>query len=101
MITATALQLALPGKEAELIKLMEDLTAKVRANEPGCASFQYVKSKDKPRTYLVIEQYINQNAFNFHHSTPYLKEFIPRMMLCLEHAPEVAVYGDEFLTQLP
>jgi quinol monooxygenase YgiN len=94
VITATALQHAKAGKEAELIALMTDLTAKVKANEPDCTTFLYVRALDKPRTYLVIEQYKDQQAFEFHHNTQYLKAFIPKMMTCLEKGPIVDVYGD-------
>ncbi len=96
MITATAVQLAKQGSEANLIALMKDLTVKVKVNEPGCTIFLYVKSNDKPRTYLVIEQYKDQQAFDFHHSTDYLKAFIPQMMSCLEAGPEVSTYSDVF-----
>jgi quinol monooxygenase YgiN len=84
------------GKEAALVALMKDLTAKVRANEPGCTLFVYVRSTDKPRTYLVIEQYADQRAFDAHHATDYLRDFIPQMMECLEAAPDVATYDDAF-----
>jgi len=94
VITATAVQLAKKGKEADLLSLMQELTAQVKANEPGCTIFLYVKSKDTPRTYLVIEQYKDQHAFDLHHNTEYLKSFIPKMMACLEHGPEVATYED-------
>ena len=96
MITATAIQLARSGKEATLEGLMKDLTAKVKSNEPGCTIFLYVRSTEKARTYLVIEQYVDQAAFNLHHATDYLKAFIPKMMECLEQPPDVAIYEDVF-----
>jgi quinol monooxygenase YgiN len=96
VITATAIQLARPNEEAQLQALMKDLIAKVKSNEPGCTIFEYVRSKDKPLTYLVIEQYIDDKAFAFHHATDYLKAFIPKMMECLEHAPEVSTYENVF-----
>jgi quinol monooxygenase YgiN len=96
MITATAVQLARAGKEATLEALMKDLTTNVKANEPGCKNFLYVRSTEKARTYLVIEQYIDQSAFDFHHTTAYLKAFIPKMMECLEQPPDVAIYEDVF-----
>jgi quinol monooxygenase YgiN len=96
MITATAIQLAQAGKEATLEALMKDLTTKVKANEPGCTIFLYVRSTEKPRTYLVIEQYVDQAAFVFHHATDYLAAFVPKMMECIEQPPTIAMYGDVF-----
>lgn len=84
------------GKEGELIGLMETLTAQVKANEPGCVMFMYVKSIDQALTYVVIEQYKDQAAFDFHHQTSYLNSFIPRMMGCLERAPEVITCNNVF-----
>jgi quinol monooxygenase YgiN len=98
LITATAVQLARSGKEATLENLMKELTANVKANEPGCTIFLYVRSTEKARTYLVVEQYRDQASFDFHHATDYLKAFIPRMMECLERPPDVAVYQDVFQT---
>ena len=94
MITATAVQTAKLGKEAELEALMKDLVAKVKANEQGCTIFEFVRSADKPRTYLVFEQYADEEAFKFHRGTDYLKEFIPKMMECLERDPEMENYED-------
>jgi quinol monooxygenase YgiN len=94
MITATAVQLAKKEKEQQLIALMRTLTSQVKANEPGCTIFLYVKSKDKPLTYLVIEQYKDQAAFDFHHSTKYLNDFIPQMLTCLQQPPDVVTYED-------
>lgn len=96
MITATAVQRVRQGSEDRLIALMKDLTAKVKAGEPGCAFFQYLKTSAQDRTYLVIEQYIDEEAFTYHHNTDYLKSFIPQMMECLEQPPDVVVYHDVF-----
>jgi quinol monooxygenase YgiN len=94
VITATAIQRVRQGKEAELIQLMKYLTAKVKSNEPGCTIFIYVRSTEKPRTYLVVEQYVDQKAFDAHHATAYLEAFIPKMMTCLEEAPAIETYAD-------
>lgn len=75
---------------------MKSLTDQVKAGEPGCASFEYFRSRDKPRTYIVIEQYKDEEAFAFHKTTAYLKEFISKMMDCLEQPPEVETYEDVF-----
>lgn len=94
MITVTAIQLVVPGKEAELQALMVGLTAQVKGNEPGCATFDWVRSNANPQSYLVIEQYVDQQAFSLHQNTSYLKDFIPKLMTCLQQAPTVTVYND-------
>jgi quinol monooxygenase YgiN len=96
MITAIAIQSVIEGMEDQLIQLMTTLTHEVRANEPGCTQFLYVKSTDNKSTYVVIEQYKDSAAFEFHQHTAYLASFIPQMMKCLTKAPEVITCADVF-----
>jgi quinol monooxygenase YgiN/catechol 2,3-dioxygenase-like lactoylglutathione lyase family enzyme len=94
VITTTSVQRAKPGKAKELEALMQALAEEVSANEPGCTIFQYVRDPQVPNTYLVIDQYEDQAALDFHRSTGYLKAFIPKMMACLEGPPEITQYED-------
>ena len=94
MITVTAVQILKPGMEVQLKSLMMDLTAQVKANEPGCATFDWVQDNVNPQNYLVIEQYVDQNAYDLHGKTQYLKDFIPKLMGVLQQAPIVTIYGD-------
>jgi quinol monooxygenase YgiN len=96
MITAIATQQVIAGKEETLLGLMQELTANVLENEPGCAQFLYVQAQDEPLKYIVIEQYVDQNAVDLHHRTPYLQAFIPEMMRCLTGAPTVVTCTDAF-----
>ena len=101
MITVTALQKVRPGKEAELDKLMSKLASDIRDNEPGCLRFDYVRSDGDDLHRLVYEQYRDPIAFEYHKTTPYLRDFIPQLLECLTAPPEVQTYGDVTTTQLP
>jgi quinol monooxygenase YgiN len=94
VITVSAVQHVKPGKEGDVETLMQDLTNKVRANEPGCLTFDYVRSNDDDHTYLVIEQYADDPAFALHRNTEYLQAFIPHLLECLVKPPEVVTYRD-------
>jgi quinol monooxygenase YgiN len=94
VITVTAVQHVRPGKEGDVETLMQDLTTRVMANEPGCMTFDYVRSNDNEHTYLVIEQYADDAAFVQHRTTQYLQEFIPHLLECLRKPPEVVTYRD-------
>lgn len=94
MITVTAVQQIRAGKEAELDMLMKHLAADVGTNEPGCLRFDYVQSSEDPLTRVVIETYHDVVAFEYHKTTPYLAEFIPHLLECLDGFPEVTIYGD-------
>jgi quinol monooxygenase YgiN/catechol 2,3-dioxygenase-like lactoylglutathione lyase family enzyme len=96
VITTTAIQRAMPGRTQELESLMQTLIQEISANEPGCTIFQYVRDPKDPNTFVVIEQYEDQTAFDFHKGTKYLADFIPNMMKCLEGPPQLAQYQDVF-----
>lgn len=97
MITVTAVQEVRPGLEAQLDELMRGLIDNVKENEPGCVRFDYVRSDDDSNVRLVYEQYRDQLAFEHHKTTPYLHEFIPKLLRCLEKPPQVTTYGDVLL----
>ncbi|GAB1643428.1 antibiotic biosynthesis monooxygenase [Krasilnikovia sp. MM14-A1259] len=101
MITVTATQKVKPGKEAELNKLMARLEADIRANEPGCLRFDYVRSDADPSLRLVYEQYRDREALEYHQRSVYLREFIPHLLECLEEPPQVTTYGDVAATSVP
>jgi quinol monooxygenase YgiN/catechol 2,3-dioxygenase-like lactoylglutathione lyase family enzyme len=101
VITVTATQHVKPGAEAELDRLMAGLAADIQAHEPGCLRFDYVKSTDEPLRRLVYEQYRDSIAFEYHKTTPYLREFIPQLLQCLQRPPEVTTYGDVHTAPAP
>ena len=94
MITIVATQTVVPGKETALQALMLDLTAKVKASEPGCVTFDWVRDTVDARRYLVIEQYADEAAYCHHMGTPYLAAFLPHLSACLQDAPAVTICGD-------
>lgn len=89
MITCTAKQHVKPGKEAELERLMKALVADVRAHEPDCTIFEFVRSQSEPGVYLVVEQYADEAAFARHRQTEYLQRTIPAMLECLATPPDL------------
>ena len=95
MITITALQTVVPGREAQLDQLMADLTARVRANELGCVSFEYVvPDGGDGSTRLVVERYRDDAALAAHRTTDYLRDFLPVLLECLVGPPDVTTYRD-------
>ena len=101
MITVTAVQKVRPGREAELDRLMRRLAEDVQRHEPGCLRFDYVRAEGDGLTRLVYEQYRDRVAFEYHKTTPYLREFIPGLLECLQQPPEVTTYSDVAAPALP
>ncbi|MCW2541990.1 MAG: uncharacterized protein JWN95_3715 [Frankiales bacterium] len=96
MITITATQQVKPGRERELDILMADLANDVRAHEPGCLRFDYVRSDSDPSKRLVVEVYRDVQALAAHRATPYLAAFIPQLLTCLTSYPDVQTFSDVF-----
>ena len=94
MITILARQVVKPDREADLQALMLDLTAKVKAEEPGCVTFDWVRDSGTERGYVVIEQYADQAAYERHLATAYLRDFLPRLAPLLDAPPAVSVCDD-------
>ena len=62
------------GKGDELVKLFCELVPLVR-KEKGTLTYTINRQLDDPDRFLVYEKYIDQEAINYHASTPYFKEF--------------------------
>lgn len=89
MITITAEQRVLPGREHEVDVLMAKLTEDIMHNEPGCARFEYVVDTTDPSRRLVIECYRDEQALAQHQAAGYLAEFIPELLARLVEPPTV------------
>ena len=94
MITITARQQVISGKEVELEAVMKPLVKQVKKNEPKCTIFEFVRSQEQPGIYLVIEQYLDQVALDEHLAQPYLQEMLPKIFACLQSEPELTTYID-------
>ena len=79
------------GKEAEFEGVMKALAEKVRASEPGTTHYQVCKSAQAP-TYVVLENYTDQDAFTHHTTTSYFREASPKMGACMAGAPKIEFY---------
>lgn len=61
------------GKGAEFEQIFRDLTAKVKANEPGTLVYQLTKSRTEANTYKVLELYRDEEAMKQHGGSDYFK----------------------------
>ena len=75
------------GKEAEFEAVATDLMAQVKANEPGCLTYQLYKSKKDANTYIFMEQYSSQEALVAHGQTDYFKAAGAKLAPCMGGAP--------------
>ncbi|WP_018147903.1 putative quinol monooxygenase [Henriciella marina] len=80
------------GKTDEFEQVGKDLMAKVKANEPGCLTYQLYRSQSDPQTYIFMEQYSDDEALKAHGQTEYFKAAGPKMAGCLGGKPEIERY---------
>jgi quinol monooxygenase YgiN len=77
------------GKGADFEAVFLELTAKVRANEPGNLVYQLTKSRTEANTYKVLELYKDQEAATAHGGSDYFKELGRKMGAFMAGRPEI------------
>lgn len=80
------------GKQAEFEQVAKDLMAKVKANEPGCLTYQLYKTKGSDAEYIFMEQYASADALKAHGETEYFKAAGPKFGAVLAGRPEIQYY---------
>ncbi|MBR9833724.1 MAG: antibiotic biosynthesis monooxygenase [Alphaproteobacteria bacterium] len=80
------------GMQAEFEEVAKGLMAKVKANEPGCLTYQLYKQKGSDTTYIFMEQYASADALKAHGQTEYFKAEGKKMGPCMAGAPDVQYY---------
>jgi quinol monooxygenase YgiN len=70
MITVVAKLPIKEGKMEEVLGELKVLMAEV-AKEEGTVLYSLNSEKAKPNTLVLVEQYKDKDAFNFHSSTPH------------------------------
>jgi quinol monooxygenase YgiN len=77
------------GKAAEFEAVFRDLAAQVKANEPGCLSYQLTRSRTDPNTYKVLELYQDQEAVSHHGNAAYFQAAGPKLAATLAAMPDI------------
>ena len=88
MLTVIAKMPIKEGKMDEALQEVKGLLVKV-AKEQGTVLYSLNVDTANPNTLVVVEQYTDQDALNFHSSTPYFKEFFTKASGLLGGAPEI------------
>jgi quinol monooxygenase YgiN len=77
------------GKADEFEAVFAELSAKVRANEPGNLMYQLTRSRTEAGTYKVLELYKDEAALNTHRGADYFRELGAKMGPCMAGRPDV------------
>ncbi|MEP6548836.1 MAG: antibiotic biosynthesis monooxygenase family protein [Gammaproteobacteria bacterium] len=71
------------GQEAEFERLQKELSELTHAHEPGTLVYDVIKSRDKPRTYVVYARFKDDAAFQAHQLSPFHDRLVPPIMACV------------------
>jgi (4S)-4-hydroxy-5-phosphonooxypentane-2,3-dione isomerase len=71
------------GREQDFVDACNELTAKVKANEPGVIYFEFFKLRE-PRRYAVLESFPNEDLEHAHMNSPWLAAVVPRIVDCVD-----------------
>jgi quinol monooxygenase YgiN len=93
MLCVAARLKAVEGKGDELEKEFRKLVAKV-LKEPGTAVYTVHRKADSPNEFLIYEKYESGDAFKFHMSTEYFKEFSKSIAFMLDGRAEIGIYNE-------
>jgi quinol monooxygenase YgiN len=89
--TVTVRMKVKPEAHDMFLRILEEVTAAVKENEPDC--FVYATWKTSaPFEYLMVESYRSAAGREFHNATH--AAVAPEFMDCLVEPPEVEVLGD-------
>jgi quinol monooxygenase YgiN len=77
------------GKAEAFEAVFRELSAAVRAGEPGNLCYQLTRSKADPLTYKVLELYADEDALNAHGASAHFKAAGPGLGACLAGRPDI------------
>ena len=72
------------GKESEFERLQKELSELTHADEPGTLVYDVIKSRAKPRTYVVYGRFKDEAAFQVHQASPSHVRLVPPIMACVD-----------------
>ena len=76
------------GKNTEFEEIFLRLQAAVRENEPG-NNFYSLHRSDDPQTYVVLEQYVDEESMNAHSASDHFRSIGREMGSCMAGRPEL------------
>ena len=90
MITVIAKLPIMEQKMNEALGAFKELISNV-AKEEGTLLYSLNIEKSNPNTLVVVEQYKDEDSFNFHSSTPHFKAFFEKGASFFGGKPEISI----------
>ena len=91
MIAVVATLRAKPGSEDAFERVFGEMSAAVRANEPGAKLYQLTRSRTEPGLYKVLEIYAGDAALEAHRTSDHYREGGRKLRDLVAGPPEIEV----------
>jgi quinol monooxygenase YgiN len=72
------------GMEPEFERLQKKLSELTHAHESGTLVYDVIKSRSKPRTYVVYARFKDEAAFQAHQASSFHDELVPPILACVD-----------------
>lgn len=72
--------------------VFRELTAAVRANEPGNIQYNVFRSRREPGTYIAVEIYQDDLALQAHNKSDHFRAAGPKITSLLSEKPQIMLY---------
>lgn len=79
------------GKNEEFESVFKEMTAEVKATEPGNNYYDLHKSRASDTTYYVLEQYVDQAALDAHGKSDRFREISAKLGGCMAGRPDIQI----------
>jgi quinol monooxygenase YgiN len=80
------------GKEAEFERLQKELSELTHAHEPETLVYDVIKSRSKPRTYVVYGRFKDERSFDSHMHSPFHDKLVPPILACAEGEMDLQMF---------
>jgi quinol monooxygenase YgiN len=93
MIVLMAKYQGTPGSGNAILNSLQKMAVLVREREPDCHLYQASRSPEDPDSFLLYEQYIDENALIAHRETNHFKEIIEGAIIPLLEKRQREIYN--------
>lgn len=81
------------GQREALLRVLQDLIKPSRS-ESGCLSYYLHTSLENPNLFTFVDRFKDQEAFDYHCETPYIKEAFDNLIPPLIDAMEITLHHE-------
>ena len=91
MLIVVAIIKAQAGKEKEIEEALVSMIPQAQSEE-GTLEYILHRAQNEPQKFLIYEKYKDKESFEYHSSTPQIKELFAKVGPLLDGPPSIEIY---------